>query len=228
MTIIPAIDIIGGRCVRLQQGDYERRTTYRDDPADIARRYADAGFERLHVVDLDGAKAAGVVNLRALEKICRTTSLRVDFGGGVKTSDDLKRVFDAGAAQACIGSVAADNPDLVRDWLRENGADKLIISADVQDGMVRTHGWRRDGGLMLDELIKLYDGQMRWLMCTDIARDGMFTGTANDLYARLVRDYPHLKIIASGGIGSMQDIENVRKTGVSSVVVGKALLENKI
>lgn len=228
MQVIPAIDIIGGRCVRLSQGDYARCTTYSADPVEIAKGYADAGLERLHVVDLDGAKSEGVVNLKTLEQICRTTTLKVDFGGGVKTDRDLTNVFDAGAAQACIGSVAATNPELVNGWLAKHGAERLIISADVQDGVIKTHGWRSDAGLSLDALIVLYGARMRWLMCTDISRDGMFTGAATELYARLVRDYPWLRVIASGGIGSVEDIEAVCKTGVQGVVVGKAIYEWKI
>lgn len=225
-TIIPAIDIIGGRCVRLSQGDYASCKVYDNDPVAVAMRFADAGFRRLHVVDLDGAKSAGVVNIGVLEKICLQTSLSVDFGGGIKSDDDIRKVFSSGADYACVGSLAVTNPSLTMSWMEKY---EIILSADVRgDGIVRTRGWLDDGGLTLDALIEMYGGHLKYIMCTDIDRDGMLTGPAVDLYRHLMTKFPELQIIASGGVGSMKDIEELRKIGVSGIVVGKAIYENKI
>ncbi len=228
MTIIPAIDLIDGRLVRLSQGDYDKCKVYSDDPVEVARQFEDAGFVRLHVVDLDGARSAGVVNLAILERICTETKLAIDFGGGIKSDDDLRRTFDAGARYACVGSIAATDPATTGRWLDAYGADRIIISADVRGGIVRTHGWREDDGMTLDELIALYDGHMRWLMCTDIDRDGMLGGTATELYRSIIQHYPDIAIIASGGVGMMADILELADSGVSGVVVGKAIYEGRI
>lgn len=228
MIIIPAIDIIDGRCVRLSQGDYAQRTTYHDNPVEVAKMFEGAGFERLHVVDLDGARSAGVVNIGTLERICGATGLSVDFGGGIKSDRDLRLTFEAGADFACVGSMAAADPQTTLDWLERYGAGRLIISADVRGGSVRTHGWMEDGGMTIDEFIGLYEGRVRQLMCTDIDRDGMLCGAATGLYARLTATWPWLDVIASGGVGSMDDIRALPATGVSGVVVGKAIYEGKI
>ncbi|MCL2562191.1 MAG: 1-(5-phosphoribosyl)-5-[(5-phosphoribosylamino)methylideneamino] imidazole-4-carboxamide isomerase [Rikenellaceae bacterium] len=228
MTIIPAIDIIGGRCVRLSQGDYTQCKTYSDDPVAVARRFEDAGFTRLHVVDLDGAKSAAVVNLGVLEKICTLTSLSVDFGGGIKSDADLRRVIEAGADYACVGSIAATDPALAERWLDHYGPDRIIIGADTLGGTLRTHGWQQDGGQTVFDLADRFAGRLRHLMCTDISRDGMLTGPATELYRALATRYPRLGIIASGGVGSVDDLRELSTCGVAGVVVGKAIYEGRI
>lgn len=228
MIVIPAIDIIGGRCVRLSQGDYGRCASYADSPLEMARRFADAGFARLHLVDLDGAKAAGVVNLGVLEKICAETLLSVDFGGGIKSADDLRRVFDAGADYACVGSVAVTDPELTGRWLDTYGSDRIIISADTLSGTLRTRGWREESGATVFDLIHRYGTRMRHLMCTDISRDGMLAGPATELYRTITRKYPFLSVIASGGVGTPDDLAQLAESGVSGVVVGKAIYEGRI
>ena len=228
MTIIPAIDIIDGRCVRLSQGDYSRCKAYCDDPLEVALRYEDAGFSRLHLVDLDGAKASSVVNCDVLERICAGTSLKVDFGGGVKSDADIRRVFDSGARMACIGSVAYTDPALVGRWLARYGGDRIIIGADVKDGMVCTHGWKNVTDTTIFGLADIYKGRMKYLMCTDISRDGMLSGTAVELYASLMERYPDVRMIASGGVGGTGDIDELKDAGVCEVIVGKAIYEGKI
>lgn len=228
MTIIPAIDIIGGRCVRLSQGDYDRCTTYPGDPLNVALRFADAGFTRLHVVDLEGAKTGGVVNIRTLEKICAGTPLSVDFGGGVKSAADLRRVFDAGADYACIGSVAATDPAQTEQWLDTHGRERIIISADTLGGTLRTNGWREASPMTVFDLIHSFGTKMKYLMCTDISRDGMFTGPATELYRTIAEKYPFLSVIASGGVGSAADLAELAGSGVSGAVVGKAIYEGRI
>jgi phosphoribosylformimino-5-aminoimidazole carboxamide ribotide isomerase len=228
MKIIPAIDVIGGRCVRLSRGDYARCTAYDDDPVDVARRFADAGFTRLHLVDLDGAKAAGVVNLGVLEKICARTSLAVDFGGGVKSDDDIARVFDAGAAMACVGSVAVSEPAKTERWLSRYGGGRIIISADTLGGTLRTHGWLEESARTVFDLVESYGARIEQLMCTDIARDGMLAGPAVELYESLVGRYPRLGVIASGGVACVADLGELEACGVGGVVVGKAIYEGRI
>lgn len=228
MTIIPAIDIIEGRCVRLSQGDYGRCKTYADDPVEVARRYADAGFTRLHVVDLDGAKSASVVNLGVLEKICAKTSLTVDFGGGIKSDCDIARVFGAGAAMACVGSIAATDHETTMRWLDRYGGERIIIGADTLDGKLRTNGWQEAMEKTVFDLVDEYGGKIKWLMCTDISRDGMLTGPATELYSALVARYPTLGVIASGGVGSTDDLRDLSACGVCGTVLGKAIYEGRI
>lgn len=228
MTIIPAIDIIEGRCVRLEQGDYGRCTGYPDDPVETARRFEQAGLRRLHLVDLDGARSGRVVNLRVLERICSLTALAVDFGGGVRSGDDFRRIFDAGAKYACVGSLAATDPATVSRWLAEYGRDRIIISADVRGERLCTHGWQTTGRMTVTDLVCRYGTTMRWLMCTDIARDGMLSGPATELYAGLARKFPFLDTIASGGVGSIADVAALAGLGLSGAVVGKAIYEGHV
>lgn len=228
MEIIPAIDIIGGRCVRLTQGDYARCRSYGDNPVEVAQRFADAGFTRLHLVDLDGARETGVVNLGILEKICAQTTLTVDFGGGVKSDGDIGRVFDAGAAMACVGSIAVTDPTTTLRWLDFYGGDRIIISADTLDGRLRTRGWQDESARTVFDLVDGYGEKIKWLMCTDISRDGMLTGPAVELYRTLVARYPQLGVIASGGVALREDLLRLADCGVRGAVVGKAIYEGKI
>lgn len=228
MEIIPAIDIIDGKCVRLCQGNYGTSKIYSSDPLDVARRFEDAGLRRLHLVDLDGAKSAGVVNFCVLEKIAAGTSLTVDFGGGVKTREDLQRVFDAGAAMACVGSLAQSDPGTVKEWLAEYGAAALILGFDTWNGRVCTNGWKKVTGTPLTDILREYTGAARNVMCTDISRDGMLTGPPVELYRTLMAGFPEFHFIASGGVATAGDLERLRDAGVESVVVGKAIYENRI
>ena len=228
MIVIPAIDIIGGRCVRLTKGDYSACKVYGDDPVEIAKGYSDAGFTRLHVVDLDGAKASGVVNLPVLEKICASTPLAVDFSGGIKSDTDLTRVFGAGAAMACIGSVAVTDAEMVRGWLERYSGDRIIVGADVKDDKVCIHGWKTVTDTTIFDLAQMYSPHLKYLMCTDIARDGMLQGPSLDLYRHILERLPGIRLIASGGVSGEQDMEELDRLGVPEVIVGKAIYEGRI
>ena len=228
ITVIPAIDIIGGKCVRLTRGDYDECKTYYDDPVEAARRFEDMGMERLHLVDLDGAKASRIMNLHVLERICMATGLKVDFSGGIKREEDICRVFDAGASFVCVGSMAQKDRDVTSGWLEKFGADRVIIGADVRTERVCIQGWKVETRTTIYELIDAYLPMLKYVMCTDIARDGMLGGVALDLYRKLVFRYPDISLIASGGVGSWTDVRALESLGVSSVIVGKALYEGKM
>jgi phosphoribosylformimino-5-aminoimidazole carboxamide ribotide isomerase len=229
IEIIPAIDIIGGKCVRLTQGDYDRLTTYGDDPAEIARGYEAIGVRRLHVVDLDGAKASAPCNLEVLERICRTTSLDVEWGGGIKSEESLSAVLSAGANRAICGSVAVSNPELMDAWIERYGAEHIILGVDIRDGKVATHGWLKDSGLTLDELMGWYlPCGLSQMICTDISKDGMLQGPDFDFYVALKQSFPTVDVTLSGGISCMADIEKAASLGLHSVIVGKAIYEGKI
>lgn len=229
IELIPAIDIIGGCCVRLTKGDYDARKTYDKHPEDVAKRFEDMGVKRLHVVDLDGAKAAHIVNLEALERITNATNLVVDFGGGIKQESDLRAAFDHGAAMVTLGSIAATQPETVLQWAETFGADRFIAGADAQDGRIRTHGWLKDGGMTLREFIAFYmqHGITR-VLCTDISKDGTLSGPNTDLYRSIMQEFPACRLIASGGVGCTADIEALDAAGIPSVVFGKAFYEGRI
>lgn len=229
IELIPAIDIIGGRCVRLTKGDYAAKKEYDANPADVARRFEDMGVTRLHVVDLDGAKASHIVNLDVLERITSQTNLTVDFGGGIKRVDDLRAAFDRGAAMVTVGSLAATQPELLLEWARTFGADRFIVGADAQDGRIRTHGWLQDGGMTLDEFVSFYmqHGITR-VLCTDISRDGTLGGPNTELYRSIMQAHPACRLIASGGISCTQDILTLEAAGIPSVVFGKAYYEGRL
>lgn len=228
MHIIPAIDLIDGKCVRLTQGDYAREKVYRNDPLEVAKEFQDAGLTRLHLVDLDGAKSGRVTNWKAIESICRNTSLSVDVGGGIKTEDELKRLFDCGANQVNLGSIAVRDPVLVSSWI-ETYDEKIILSADVRDGQVAVSGWQEASSLTVDALIKMYEpAGLSFATCTDISTDGTLAGPAIGLYQHLVSTFPGVAIVASGGVGSTLDIERLASTGVYGVIVGKALYEGRM
>ena len=229
MKIIPAIDLINGNCVRLTKGDYATEKVYHSDPLDVAKQFESAGFTRLHVVDLDGAKAGQVINLKTLENICSNTSLKVDFGGGIKSREDLNKVLDIGAYQVTIGSLAAKDPETVFNWISEFGSDKFILGADALNGKIAVNGWIDDSGIDLFEFIRgYYLKGVRHVLCTDISRDGMLQGTSNVLYEQIMRSYPDLFLIASGGVSGIEDVEELTRLKIPAVVIGKAIYEGLI
>lgn len=229
ITPIPAIDLIEGKCVRLTQGDYATSHVYAEDPVDMARRFEDMGFTRLHLVDLDGAKSRHVVNDHVLKAITRATKLIVDFGGGVKTDDDMARVLDAGAEMVTCGSIAVTQPDTVLGWMERYGAEHLILGADVKDGKISINGWQEDSAHELMPFLQRYlDAGMMHVLCTDISRDGMLQGPATVLYGSIMQAFPHCRLIASGGVSCIEDILQLDKAGVPAVVFGKAIYEGKI
>ena len=229
ITPIPAIDLIEGKCVRLTQGDYATSHVYAEDPVDMARRFEDMGFTRLHLVDLDGAKSRHVVNDHVLKAITHTTKLIVDFGGGVKTDEDMSRVLDAGAEMVTCGSIAVTQPDTVLGWMERYGAEHLILGADVKDGKISINGWQEDSAHELMPFLQRYlDAGMMHVLCTDISRDGMLQGPATALYGSIMKAFPHCRLIASGGVSCIEDILQLDKAGVPAVVFGKAIYEGKI
>ena len=227
--IIPAIDLIDGRCVRLTQGDYDQKKEYSADPLDMAKQYEDCGVSRLHIVDLDGAKAKQPCNLRTLEKIASCTSLDIEWGGGIKDSVSLRSALDAGAGRIICGSVAVDNREEFLSWLSEFGSSKIILGADVRDGKVATHGWLKDSGLTLAELMDWYvPAGLTQMICTDISKDGMLQGPDFEFYVDLKRAFPTVDVTLSGGISCMADIEKAAQLELHSVIVGKAIYEGRI
>ena len=229
ITPIPAIDLIEGKCVRLTQGDYATSHVYAEDPVDMACRFEDMGFTRLHLVDLDGAKSRHVVNDHILKAITRATKLIVDFGGGVKTDDDMARVLDAGAEMVTCGSIAVTQPDTVLGWMERYGAEHLILGADAKDGKISINGWQEDSTYELMPFLQRYlDAGMMHVLCTDISRDGMLQGPATALYSSIMQAFPQCRLIASGGVSCIEDILQLDKAGVPAVVFGKAIYEGKI
>lgn len=229
MELIPAIDLIDGRCVRLTQGDYNEKKVYEQDPLDMAKAYADCGIRRLHVVDLDGAKAKAPCNLKVLERLAAHTSLDIEWGGGIKTPDSIKDVLSAGANRAICGSVAVDNRELFKEWIAMYGAGHVILGADIRDGMVATHGWLKNSGVAIEELIEDFlPAGLSQVICTDISKDGMLQGPNFDLYVALQQKYPQVDFTLSGGISSMDDIAKAKSLNLHSVIIGKAIYEGRI
>ena len=229
IELIPAIDIIGGECVRLTKGDYNKKKTYSPNPVEVAVNFERLGFKRLHVVDLDGAKSKHIVNTEALKAITQSTQLIVDFGGGIKTDTDIETAFACGASMVTIGSVAVTSPDLFAGWLEKYGADKIILGADVRDGKVSINGWNDDSNERLLPFLRYYvEKGVKNVLCTDISRDGTLTGPSVQLYSDVMKAYPTLNLIASGGVSSNADIEELERRGIPAVVFGKAFYEGKI
>jgi phosphoribosylformimino-5-aminoimidazole carboxamide ribotide isomerase len=229
IELIPAIDIINGKCVRLTKGDYSQKTVYRDSPTDVAKEFEDLGFRRLHVVDLDGAKSKHIVNIAALRGITENTKLTVDFGGGIKTDDDLQQAFEAGASMVTVGSVAVTYPELFAEWLGKYGADQIILGADVRNGNISINGWKEDSDkALLPFLAQYVDMGVKNVLCTEISKDGTLSGPALELYSELMKAYPTLHLIASGGVSSLDDIQALNDAGTPAVVFGKAIYEGKI
>ncbi len=227
--LIPAIDIIDGKCVRLTKGDYESKTIYSDNPAEMAREFECLGFRRLHVVDLDGAKSKHIVNVEVLKAITSETNLTVDFGGGIKTDTDIETAFDNGAAMVTVGSIAVTHPELFMGWLSKYGADKMILGADVRNGKVSINGWKENSTEELLPFLKKYvDNGVRNVLCTEISKDGTLSGPAIGLYMEIMSEYPGINLIASGGVSSVDDIMALDRAGIPSVVFGKAIYEGRI
>lgn len=229
MTIIPAIDIINGKCVRLTHGDYTQQKVYSDNPVDIAKQFEDAGITRLHMVDLDGAKAGAISNLKVLEAVASQTKLVIDFGGGIKKINDVESVFNAGAAMATIGSLAVKHPELLEEWLLEFGADKFLIGADVLDEKIKISGWLEDGGINIYDFIGRMIGLgVTNIFCTDISKDGAMKGPSVELYKKIIEEHPEINLIASGGVTTMEDVHQLKVIGCTGAIIGKAIYEGTI
>lgn len=229
IEIIPAIDLIDGKCVRLSQGDYAQKTVYNENPLEVAKMFADAGIRRLHLVDLDGAKAHHIVNHKVLEKIASGTDLVVDFGGGLKSDDDLRIAFECGASMVTGGSIAVKNPDIFTSWISKFGGEKIILGADVKDEKIAVGGWLETTELDLMPFILNYmEKGISKVICTDISKDGMLQGTAIELYKKMLAEKPDMYLIASGGVSSIRDIELLHEAAVPAVITGKAIYEGRI
>ncbi len=228
MRIIAAIDIIDGKCVRLTKGDYNTKKIYNENPLEVAKAFEANGIEYLHLVDLDGAKSKHIVNHNILESIATKTNLKVDFGGGLKSDDDLRIAFECGAHQITGGSIAANNPDVFLAWLDKYGSEKIILGADCKDRKIATNGWLEASELDVVDFINDYESKgIQYVICTDIAKDGMLQGTSNALYTEIISK-SNVKLIASGGVSSMQDLELVNAIGCEGVILGKAIYEGNI
>lgn len=229
IELIPAIDIIDGKCVRLTKGDYDQKKVYNENPVEVAQHFESLGFKRLHVVDLDGAKSKHIVNDDVLRAITAATSLVVDFGGGIKTEEDIEKAFDAGAAMVTVGSIAVTNPQLFLNWIEQYGAEKLILGADVRNGKISINGWKEDSSEDLLPYLKQYtDKGVRNVLCTEISKDGTLQGPAIDLYQQIMKAYPDMHLIASGGVSCNDDIRALETADIPAVVFGKAFYEGKI
>jgi phosphoribosylformimino-5-aminoimidazole carboxamide ribotide isomerase len=229
IKIIPSIDLVDGKCVRLTQGNFEEKKIYDSDPVAVAKRFAEAGIERLHLVDLDGAKAGKVINHQILERIAAETNLKIDFGGGVKSDEDIQKVFDCGAKQVTAGTIAVQKPKLVLNWIQKYGKDKIILGADVLNGIVRINGWVNPSEIKLFDFITNYQWHgIRYVLCTDIEKDGMMKGSSVELYKSIIKQFPEMRVIASGGVSSIEEIKQLNKIGCYGVVIGKAIYENLI
>jgi len=228
MRIIPAIDIIGGKCVRLSKGDYSTKKIYNENPLEVAKEFEANGIQFLHVVDLDGAKSNHIVNYKVLHEIATKTNLKVDFGGGLKSNEDLKIAFENGASQITGGSIAVKNPELFLEWLAVYGPGKIILGADFNDRKIATQGWLETSALDVVDFIKDYENKgVQYVICTDISKDGMLEGTSNDLYTEII-EKTMVRLIASGGVTSIEDVEKLIEMGCEGAIIGKAIYEQRI
>ena len=229
MVIIPAIDIINSKCVRLMKGDYKRKKIYHEDPIVVAKSFEEAGIKRLHLVDLDGARAKNVANLSILKEIASQTSLRVDFGGGVKTRTDLVKVFNHGASQVTGGSIAATDQSQFISWLSEFGSDRIILGADTLNGQIMVSGWQKATMLGVEEFLDFYvEKGIKYVICTDISKDGMMLGPSFALYEKILKRHSGIHLIASGGVSKISDLEKLRDMGIHGAITGKAIYEGMI
>jgi phosphoribosylformimino-5-aminoimidazole carboxamide ribotide isomerase len=229
IEIIPAIDLIEGKCVRLTQGDYSQKTIYNENPVDVAMEFEDAGIKRLHLVDLDGAKAKKVINWKVLERIASKTKLHIDFGGGVQSDDDLKVVFESGAMQVTGGSIAVKQPEVFENWLAVYGGDKIILGADAKKEKVAVSGWEEGTEIWVYDFVeKWVEKGVKYTISTDVAKDGLLQGPSFDLYKNMQDKCPDLNIIASGGISGLEDVEKLAEMNIYGVIIGKAIYENRI
>lgn len=228
MKIIPAIDILNGKCVRLTQGDYNTSKIYATDPLEIAKQFEANGIKYLHVVDLDGARSEHIVNYKSLEAICLKTSLSVDFGGGIKSNKDVSIAFECGAAQITGGSIAVSNPEMFKQWIDEYGSHMIILGADCKSRKIATHGWKEDSEIDVIEFIQEYEKRgITQVICTDISRDGMLQGPAEALYKEILQKTT-VQLIASGGVCSMEQLKSLKQLGCSGAIIGKAIYEERI
>ena len=229
MRIIPAIDIINGKCVRLSKGDYATQKIYNENPLEVAKMFEDHGVQYLHLVDLDGAKASHIVNHKVLEKIASRTNLSIDFGGGLKSDEDLRIAFESGANQITGGSIAVKNPATFKSWLQNFGADKIILGADAMDEKVAVGGWLEESEVELIPFIQNYEKEgVSYVICTDISKDGMLEGPSFDLYQKILRSTSNIKLIASGGISTFEELPRLAEMGCEGTIIGKAIYEHKI
>lgn len=229
IEIIPAIDLIDGKCVRLTQGDFAQKKIYNENPLEIAQMFENAGLRRLHIVDLDGARRGQLANLKVLETVAARTNLTIDFGGGIKTDEDLRAVFDAGARAASIGSIAVKQPEKFFEWLEKYGGEKILLGADVKDKCLAINGWQTATAIQILPFLREYFAKgATQAFVTDISKDGLLSGAANELYAEILGEIPALELIASGGVSSAEDIRNLEKIGCAGVIIGKAIYEGKI
>ncbi len=229
MRIIPAIDIIDGKCVRLTQGDYAQKKVYNKNPVEVAKSFEDAGLEYLHLVDLDGAKAGKVVNWKVIESVTAKTNLKVDFGGGIKTDDEIKKLFNTGVKQVNLGSIAVGNPDLVKSWIDSYGREKIILSADVKGEQIAISGWLENSAISVFNFVSDYlEKGIQYITCTDISTDGMLQGPNIGLYKKLLDAFPSIELIASGGVSGIKDLEQLKDIKVNGVIIGKAIYEGRI
>ncbi len=229
MRIIPAIDIIGGKCVRLEKGDYSTKKVYNENPLEVAKQFEDVGIKHLHLVDLDGAKSQHIVNYKILENLATKTNLKIDFGGGIRSDKDIEIVFECGAAQITGGSIAVKNPDLFTTWIEKYGNEKIILGADVKDEKIAIGGWTESSKYELLPFIKEYVRKgIQYVICTDVSKDGMLQGPTFDLYERILSAFPQINLVASGGISHANQLNRLIALGCEGVIVGKAIYENKI
>ena len=229
IEIIPAIDIIDGKCVRLSQGDFSRKTIYRENPIEVAKEFENAGIKRMHLVDLDGAKRGKIVNLSVLEKIASQTNLIIDFGGGIKTDEDIKSVYNSGAEIITLGSIAYYESEKIYEWQSKYGAEKMLIGADVKIKMISVNGWQDETTMTIFDFLKPYVSKgISNFFCTDIAKDGLLEGASVKLYDEIIKSFPGVNLIASGGVSKLDDIEELQRIGCSGVIIGKALYEGNI
>jgi len=229
MRIIPAIDIIDGKCVRLIQGDYTQKTIYNENPLEVARSFENAGLTHLHLVDLDGAKAGKVISWQVVEKITSGTSLKVDFGGGIKTTEEVERLLNLGVSQVNLGSIAVREPEKITDWIQQFGADSIILSADVKNEMISIDGWQQNSAINIVAFLRDYIQRgIKHVTCTDIGTDGMLTGPNVELYKKILLSFPQLHLIASGGVSSLDDLHELKLIGADGAIVGKAIYEGRI
>ena len=229
IELIPAIDIIDGQCVRLTKGDYNQKKVYNDDPLTVAKEFEKIGFKRLHMVDLDGARSKHIVNNEILRRVTAETSLIVDFGGGIKSEEDIVKAFESGASMITVGSIAVTQPELFIQWMEKYGPEKMILGADVRNGMISINGWKKDSQIPLLPFLKQYvEAGVKNVLCTEISKDGTLQGPAVTLYKEIMTAYPKLHLIASGGVSRKEDIDELESEGIPAVVFGKAIYEGRI
>lgn len=229
IEIIPAIDLIDGKCVRLSQGDFSQKKIYNENPLEAAKEFESFGLKRLHIVDLDGAKNGKVTNLKVLETVARNTNLTIDFGGGIKTDEDINSVFDAGAEMASIGSIAVKNAEKFFEWLAKFGSERILLGADVKGKNLAINGWQKETEIEILPFLREYFAKgVTQTFVTDISKDGLLQGSSNELYAEILREIPEIKLIASGGVSCIEDVAELEKIGCSGVIIGKAIYEGRI